>query len=81
VKSIYFSGAGSLSKEKLEPLMGTYLWEATNILRCKGIFYDGTEWQMLQGVGEMFEFRPCAPLTNNDQGYRFLFVGRDITQE
>jgi G3E family GTPase len=60
VKSIYFQGTESLSKDKLEPLIGSYLWESTNILRCKGVFYDGSEWQLLQGVGEMFEFRPCA---------------------
>jgi len=76
-----------IDRSKFEPAIGQYLWEPseTEILRCKGKFFanndDGVPAEyLLQGVGEMFEFREVRVLVQdeNPTEHRFLFVGRNI---
>ena len=65
VKSHYITENGKLlDKTKLEPAIGMLLWEpeTAEILRCKGKFFannpEGKPAEfLLQGVGEVFEFR------------------------
>lgn len=60
-------------------LIGELLWEGQatfgfHIMRCKGVFVDfeTKEAHMLQGVEDLFEFRPIAEKENVVT--RFLFV-------
>ena len=60
-----------------------------HVLRCKGLFRGkgpedstGPQVYMLQGVGDLFEFRRVEePAKEGDCANRFLFVGRGIDAE
>ena len=81
------ANAGLLDRKKLEPAIGAYLWDAqgsTEILRCKGKFFAKNEADqpaeyLLQGVGEVFEFREIEQVQSSGPfEHKFLFVGRQI---
>ena len=81
IQSLYIQGQKALDKNKLEVLVGTYLWETDLVLRCKGQFVANDQQKMmLQGVGTLFEFRNL-PEPQDGVGFCFLFVGRGIDEQ
>lgn len=86
IKSVYveLDDGTTLSKEKLEFLIGEMLWEGAergiDVMRCKGVFIDSdtSKVHMLQGVQDLFELRELNPQPADCSKVKssFLFVGK-----